>query len=158
MTSEPVGEATARTDEPTFIASQTLAMWIFAGALAVVLGALAIPLYFGSRAPEHVLSGDELRLGGGMFSTLVHRRDVEGVSLQETIPPARKKAGMVAMPYQRGVFEVQGMGTADLLVTRGYPPFLVIHRKEKNAVIINFKDANETHSLYAQLRSAWDLP
>jgi hypothetical protein len=50
------------------------------------------------------------------------------------------------------------MGTADLLVTRGYPPFLVIHRKEKNPVIINFKDANETHSLYAQLRSAWDLP
>jgi hypothetical protein len=129
------------------------ALFLILAINAVVLPVILWSFYAGTRPPIATVSSSGFSVsGGGFYTANVPFRDIQEVSLQDTIPPVvRKTSGFNAGTALRGNFTLDVLGDGKLFINRGMPPYIVV-KTSASFVIVNFKDPLRTQALYAELR------
>jgi hypothetical protein len=129
------------------------ALLLILGINAVVLPVVLWSFYAGTQPPTVTVSPTTLAIrGGGLYSADVPVRDIQEVSLQDTIPRVvRKRNGFNAGNTLRGNFTLDVLGNGQIFINRGVPPYVVVKTPD-SFVIVNFSDPQRTRALYAELR------
>lgn len=124
--------------------------------VGVVIGVAAVLLaastmYFGFQPPAVVLTGTAFEVSNGLYHNTIAYSSMKSATLEEAIPAIGLKTnGFAAGSTLRGSFNVDRWGNGRLYINRGKPPFVVI-RTDVGFVVVNFKDAERTRALYADL-------
>ncbi len=149
ISSEPRG---AMPGMPAKAAKRT-ALLLILGINAVVLPIILWTFYAGTQPPRVTVSSAGLSVrGGGLYSADVPMRDIQEVSLQDTIPRVvRKTNGFNAGNTLRGNFRLDVLGDGKIFINRGVPPYVVVKTPD-SFVIVNFTEPERTRALYAELR------
>jgi len=120
------------------------------GGLALVLAASA--LYFGFQPPTVHVDADALSVRNGVYSNTIPLTSIRTATLEAGLPKIGLKTnGFGAGDTLRGNFRVGDWGVTRLYINRDSPPFLVIHTVGNNYIVVNFKEAERTRALYAEL-------
>jgi hypothetical protein len=129
------------------------ALLLVLGVSAVVLPVILWSFYAGTQPPKVTVSPAALSIrGGGLYSADVPIRDIQELSLQDTIPRVgRKRNGFNAGDTLRGNFTLDVLGDGQIFVTYGTAPYVVMKTRD-SFVIVNFSDPQRTRALYAELR------
>src|SRR5262245_46779582 len=123
--------------------------------VVLLVGAL---LYFGMKAPSVTVSPEAVAVRGGWLVETVLKSNVTEVALVDALPRVTgKRGGFAAGGKLRGIFDVEGMGQADLFITRGRAPY-VIFKTLTRPIVLNFGDPTRTRQFYADVRREWRLP
>jgi hypothetical protein len=124
---------------------------VLAGLLAaIVLGVIAM-MYVESQPPTVTASRETFSVRSGMYGEEIPMREVDGVSLEQTLPRVLRRTNGFAMGGTlRGHFRLDRLGSGQLFVTVGAPPYVVV-RTGREFVIVNFQEPERTRTLYADL-------
>jgi hypothetical protein len=135
------------------VKSRRTALLVILGINAVVVPVICWSFYAGMQPPSVTVSPAGFSVhGGGLYSADVPIRDIQEISLQDTIPRVvRKTSGFNAGNTLRGNFRLDVLGHGKLFINRGVPPYVVVKTPD-SFVIVNFDDPERTRALYADLR------
>jgi hypothetical protein len=109
-------------------------------------------LYVGMQPPVVNISPAMFSVhGGGFCRADIPMKDIVEVSLQDTIPRViGKRNGFNAGSTLRGYFRLEVIGSGQIFINRGIPPYLVL-KTPASFVIVNFTDPERTRALYRTL-------
>jgi hypothetical protein len=107
----------------------------------------------GSKPPDVSVSPTGFTVhGGGLYTADVPFSSVQEISLQDTIPRViRKRNGFNAGNTLRGSFTLDVLGDGRIFINLGVPPYVVVKTAD-SYVIMNFKNPQQTRTLYEELR------
>jgi hypothetical protein len=122
-----------------------------AGLAAVIaLGVFAM-MYVEAQPPIVTASRETFSVRGGMYSEEIPMREVAGVALEQALPRVLRRTNGFAMAGTlRGHFRLDQLGSGQLFVEWGAPPYVVVRTRQR-FVIVNFKEPERTRTLYADL-------
>lgn len=122
--------------------------------VAAVLVLVCIVVYVHVQAPTVAVSDASLSVRSGWYSAEIPFGEITSASLENELPPIELRTnGFAVGGTLRGNFRLTGLGTGQLFVNRGNPPFVVIKRA-RGYVVVNFEDPAETRRLFETLKAA----
>lgn len=117
----------------------------------VVTAAVVAMLAAESRPPRISTNEQGIEVRGAIFSARARWADVQSVELVQELPGVGYRSNGFALgPSLRGRFRMRAGGEADLYVSRGRPPYVVI-RTEGRPVFVNFDDPGRTTAWHDSL-------
>jgi hypothetical protein len=121
---------------------------IVSGSSAVIAAGVFTMMYFESQPPTVTASPEKFSVSSGMYSEEVPMREVVSVSLERALPRVLLRTNGFAMGGRlRGHFRLDQLGSGQLFVEWGAPPYIVV-RTRRDFVIVNFKEPERTRELY----------
>ena len=123
-------------------------------AIALVAILLLIFLRVQSRPPAVTVENGRLQIRSGFYSDDIPLSQISEVSLQDQIPRVLVRTnGYASGRTLRGHFKLDVIGTADLYIQQGTPPYVVVQTPGR-VVIFNFAEPAQTRERYSALVSA----
>jgi hypothetical protein len=150
------------TGKPEAVHAPTGRAWGAQHIAGAVVGGLALMLaastfYFGFQPPAVRVDADAFYVRNGVYSNTIPLASIRTATLETGLPRIGLKTnGFGAGDTLRGSFRVDDWGVTRLYINRDSPPFLVIRTVENQYVVVNFKDAERTRALYAELTTEID--
>ena len=120
--------------------------------LIIVIG-VGAGIAWTAMPPTFNLESEQFTISGA-YGVSTNYSDIEELNLAAKIPPLSMRTnGLGLGPILKGHFQLEDKGNAALLFLRSANgPVLIIKRQTKpEMIMINFKDAAETRSLYHSL-------
>lgn len=121
--------------------------------IAVILSLIFI-LYYGTRPPDITVYEDYVRISG-MYGMEFMVEDISNLELREALPTIQSRInGMNLFGLaNRGIYELEELGRTRLYSFSKGGPFIVM-QVTNEYIVINFRNAAETESLYKELEEA----
>ncbi|MDR5659845.1 DUF3784 domain-containing protein [Serpentinicella sp. ANB-PHB4] len=115
--------------------------------VGLLLGAL---FFVGTREAQVSFTEDRISIGG-IYGRDIQYDHIENVELVEEIPKIERKIGGMDVGYNlRGNFQLEDMGRGRLFIHSNLSPYIIIHT-ENQYFILNFRDPEQTKSVYQEL-------
>ncbi len=149
---QAVGESSRLADgEPAPPRRVSRAAAFLAGMVALSsLGVVAM-MYVEAQPPTVTASRETFSVRSAIYGAEIPMREVDGVSLEQTLPRVLRRTNGFAMGGTlRGHFRLDRLGSGQLFVTMGAPPYIVV-RTRRDFVVVNFNEPERTRTLYADL-------
>lgn len=123
---------------------------ILAGALLLVLGFVAVVLFFSSQETEIVASDQGVDIQG-MYGDLYTWDAITTITLEPTLPTIESRTNGSALGSKlKGHFRTKELGSLLLFVDAEVTPFIYIETT-KGMIIINRSSEAETRDLYEEM-------
>jgi hypothetical protein len=123
--------------------------------LAVVAVVLLVLNFTTRKESEVVINGDGNFTITGMYGKTIGFNNVHSIKLKDPMPAIGTKTNGAGLgDVNKGYFDVSGVGNSLLFVHTSKGPFIFIETNER-MVIINYKDADKTKSVYDKLLIGW---
>jgi hypothetical protein len=108
---------------------------------------------FGLIPPKTTFGDTSIRFSG-MYGFEIKKSDIQGINLTDSLPAIKLRVnGFSLGSVNKGFFNLDGYGRTRLLVNSDTPPFLIISQKNKQTVIINFRDKSKTEDVYNKIKA-----
>lgn len=131
---------------------------IVGGILAIVLVPLAVMIYVSLQPPLVTVSPAAFSVRSGLYGIDIPIGEIEVVSLESTVPPVLQRTNGFALGGTlRGHFRLEGLGSVQLFIQFGEPPYILVRSRDEVAVV-NFRDADRTRDVYAALSGLVGAP
>ncbi|MGI5880482.1 MAG: DUF3784 domain-containing protein [Syntrophomonadaceae bacterium] len=119
--------------------------------LIIVIG-VGAGIAWTAMPPAFNLESEQLTISGA-YGVSINYSDIEEINLASEIPPLSMRTnGLGLGPILKGHFQLEDKSNALLFLRSASGPVLIIKRHTKpEIIIINYKDAAETRSLYHSL-------
>ena len=106
---------------------------------------------YGLTPSKAVISNDTVQFSG-MYGFEINIANIENVELSKKIPTINLRTNGFSFGHiHKGTFNLDKFGKTRLLLHSDKPPYLIISRKDRNKIIINFKDKTETREIYKKI-------
>jgi hypothetical protein len=100
--------------------------------------------------PDVQLTDEKIEVGG-LYKRDINLKDIESISLEESMPKVINKTNGMNVGYSlRGSFKLEEEGVSTLFVQQNSPPFIYISTGDR-LYVINFKERDMTAELYKQI-------
>jgi hypothetical protein len=129
---------------------KTLGM-IVGGAIVVIVAVFVFLLFSSTNKETEVSIQNGTITFSGQYGASYSLADLVEVQKVDSIPTILARTNGAAIgEIKKGNFTVDGLGTCRLYVMSAAGPYLILKFKT-NTVIVNFKDAQKTETLYTSL-------
>ncbi len=107
-----------------------------------------------AQPPQYTLEDNSLKISGA-YGTVIPYSNIEALELKDrdTLPSGTRTNALGMGSIQKGHYKLEGVGKALLFLRSDSGPMIVIQRKGKEPVMINFTDAQDTEGLYGRLKA-----
>jgi hypothetical protein len=115
---------------------------------------LVLVTYLGIRPPRVTISENYVRISG-LYGVELRIEDIEKLEMREALPRIKTRTnGMDLFGIaRRGIYELEELGRTRLISFSTGGPFILMHTGNE-WIVINFKNPDETESLYQELQAA----
>ncbi|HHY81338.1 MAG TPA: hypothetical protein GX505_01505 [Clostridiales bacterium] len=122
----------------------------------IIIAALAIVTYFGTRPPHVEVSRSSVKISG-LYGVELRMQDIEKLELRESLPQIRTRInGMDLFGFaRRGIYDLEELGRTRLISFSNGGPFILI-RTGNEWIVMNFKNPNDTEALYQSIEEAFN--
>lgn len=119
----------------------------------VILVAVVIIFFVGGR-PAHVEVSSERVTISGMYGTEIPVHEITQLELRDALPRVISRTNGMDLfgTSRRGMFNMEELGRTRLFSFSSEGPYVVFKTAEE-WVVINYKDTQETRSLFANLQA-----
>jgi len=127
--------------------------------IGIVIGIVMTVAVFGdiiwtAQPPQYTLDDNSLKISGA-YGTVISYSDIKALELKDTdaLPSGTRTNALGLGSIQKGHYKLEGVGKALLFLRSDSGPMIVMQRKEKEPVMINFSDPQDTNGLYRRLKA-----
>ncbi len=107
--------------------------------------------------PTKTIYGNNTIRFTGMYGFEVSIDEITNVELSDTLPTIKIRTnGFSLGSIKKGFFNLDKFGKSKLLIHSDIAPYLILSKINKDKVIMNFKDKNETETLHDKIRTLID--
>lgn len=129
-------------------ASKTLLVIVFASIL--IISGLLI---YSDRTPEVIITATELSISG-LHGEHIELKEIKDVKLLKSIPKIKLRSnGYSRGNIKKGYFKLQYWGICKLFLETDKAPYILIHLRDDQRIILNFKDEVLANKHYNQLKT-----
>lgn len=123
---------------------------------AAIIVLLILIFYFGTRSPHITITENHIKISG-LYGVELRVEDIEQLQIRETLPTIKTRTnGMDLFGIaKRGIYELEELGRTRMISFSTGGPFILMHTGNE-WIVINYKDSDETESLYQQLEAVVD--
>lgn len=129
--------------------------WIIIAVVVVILVGIAMfvnSFVQGFREPVVSFDGNRMTIESSSYGVMIDRREIESVSLLDSIPVLTRLGGFGVLNFQRGQVRISNLGEGLAYVNVSNPPFIFINlNNAHNYVFINLDSSGATRTLYARI-------
>lgn len=128
--------------------------WIGVGFILLCIVGLNV---YGCLDANISLNQNNLKVHGIYWAEIGYKK-ISQINLVQNLPEIETKTnGFAFMHYDKGHFELHGVGYAELWVDVDTPPFLHIKTKDGKTFYLNYSNAEKTRKLYGELKTKVSL-
>lgn len=122
--------------------------------MAVFITVVPLFLFFIYSLKPATLSTENNTLKiSGIYGTSIPIKDIETVSLKESLPGGWRTNGVSIGHIQKGHFKLHGIGSCLLFTQNNKGPFIYITFSNHPPIIINKKTPEQTRELYEEIKA-----
>lgn len=123
---------------------------------AAIIGLLILIFYLGTRPPNIDITENHVKISG-LYGAEFRVDDIEQLQLREVLPTVKTRTnGMDLFGIaRRGIYELEELGRTRMISFSTGGPFVLIHTGNE-WIVINYKETDETESLYQQIKAVVD--
>lgn len=124
--------------------------WIGVG--VILLCSVGFVIY-GCRDSHISLNQNNMKING-IYNAEIGYNDILQINLVQNLPEIETRTnGFSFMHYDKGHFDLSGVGNAELWVNLHTPPFLYLKMKDGETFYMNYSKPEKTRKLYSELKN-----
>lgn len=122
--------------------------------LAFVVLLLVYPITYGIIPSKAIITNKTVTLSG-LYGLKIPISDIKLIELTDKVPSINYRTnGFSLGKISKGEFILKNFGKCHLLINSSYPLYIIISTKNRDKIILNFEDNEETEKNYYKIKTA----